>query len=62
VSRPDGPWDDEHHDDGSSLCIVDGCAEPALYERITGIIDVAVDEDGVCEVVEKVCAFHRLGE
>jgi len=40
------------------ICIEDDCGLVATAERLTGIIDAPIDDDGFCEVVELVCLIH----
>lgn len=45
--------------DGETFCTVDGCHAPAMFDRLVGIVDLAVDDDGFCWYVDKVCVNHR---
>lgn len=38
----------------------DSCGRPATYERLVGVVNVAIDADGFCEAVELVCHAHRV--
>lgn len=47
--------------DGESYCVEDGCPNPAIAERLVGVVDHNIDGDGFCWVVELVCGDHADG-
>lgn len=47
-----------HEWDGESYCVEEGCPNPAIAERLVGVVDHDVDGDGFCWLVELVCGDH----
>lgn len=42
-----------------AVCIEEKCNRDATCERVTGVNDLAIDEDGFCWETEWVCYEHQ---
>lgn len=54
-------WDDTigWYDPSIEVCWEDACKREAVEEKLVGVSNRAVDEDGFCWTVVRVCKKHK---